>query len=270
MGDKSLRTAGGKIRHIWLPGAARQRPGENGWGRRAGELRDFQPARGSESKIPRRGGDSPSHRPGRPPAGGGAAGPSRAPLRAGPGSACVPCPVCPVCPVPVSRVSRARVPCPLAVPRARPCPGGAGRAVTRGPVISRLGGVSRDFPERRCLPAAPLPAQPPSLSPQAGGRPRADMDEQFQPVSAARIGPDRTGAVAAGSRPRSWAGDSARPTGGVGGGGLCLLPGWEGLCQPPGWALRGLLLPVSLPGERQGSVPAPVGFCARTAIACPG
>lgn len=35
----------------------------------------------------------------------------------------------------------------------------------------------------------------PALSPQAGGRPRADMDEQFQPVSADRIGsaPGREG-----------------------------------------------------------------------------
>lgn len=181
----------GKIRHIWRPGAARQRLGENGRGRRTGVLRDFQPARGSESKIPRRGGDSPSHRPGRPPAGGGAAGPSRARSEPGPAPSRAG----------LSLASRAPcVPCPCPVSRVPwPCPGpgralaGRGGPVTRGPVISRLGGVSRDFPERRCLPAAPLPAQPPSLLP-AGRRPAPRRHGRAVPARECgtdRIGPAR-------------------------------------------------------------------------------
>lgn len=126
-------------------------------------------------------------------------------------------------------------PCPgplRAEGRCQPCRSGPraaavrGGAVTRGPVISRLGGVSRDFPERRCLPAAAGPRSPPrSPSPQAGGRPRADMDEQFQPVSAARIG------AAPGRR---WGGVSAGPRDWAGGGAGTPRVGWEmGVCRCP-------------------------------------
>lgn len=56
------------------------------------------------------------------------------------------------------------------------------------------------------------PPLTPALSPQAGGRPRADMDEQFQPVSAERSGAERPrggGGSSARSRPRLRAAGSA-------------------------------------------------------------
>lgn len=160
-----------------------------------------------------------------------------------------------------------------------------GGAVTcRGPVISRLGRGSRDFPERRCLPA-PEPLTP-ALCPQPGARSRADMDEHFQPVSAARIwlprgrearpGPGRAGSGAGAdgsgrsgtlSSPGGLMGDLQAALGWVVGEGS-LPSGWaEGLS----WCLSGgsvsssplpsllprekFASPSALPGGQWGSVP---------------
>lgn len=120
---------------------------------------------------------------------------------------------------------------------------------------------------------SPGPRSTPPLSPQAGGRPRADMDEQFQPVSAARIGSERPGAVSC-LVPAPELGMGHCPTPWVGwevGVRACFRGGRrEGVCQPPGVGTEGSAPALLSSRGGTGICACPNGVLCQTAVTRPG